>query len=471
MSPRPIGYIELLRSNKPFRRLWYGQVVSQLGDWFASIALFTVLLKLTGSGQAVGLLLVAEFLPGALVGPFAGVIVDRLPRKLVLIATDVGRALLVLGLLFVQGADQIWLIYLLVALKVVLTAFFEPARSALIPNLCRREELVAANAIAGATWSAMLALGAALGGLVVGTLGIQAAFLIDAATFLLSAVLIATVQVDEGRGESRAQSAERRARSAVRSAQSAERTEQRTENRELRTQNREPQGLAGTRGSVGGVLSVLRELGEGWRYIVSHRDVFWCTFAKALWSSSGGVLLLLTLYGRELFPIGRDGAISIGLLYAARGLGAAIGPIVAQRFGGSGPDFLRRMIGVSFFISAAGYLAFSGAPSLLFAMLAVMLAHTGGSIEWVFSTALLQMHVPDELRGRVFAVEYAALTLTTAASSYFTGVANDAGLHPRTLAAVLGSLYLIPGTVLLLVLWKPMVSPRLNEAEMVGRTP
>ncbi|NJN18986.1 MAG: MFS transporter, partial [Oscillochloris sp.] len=79
---------------------------------------------------------------------------------------------------------------------------------------------------------------------------------------------------------------------------------------------------------------------------------------------------------------------------------------------------------MSFFISAAGYLAFSGAPSLLFAMLAVMLAHTGGSIEWVFSTALLQMHVPDELRGRVFAVEYAALTLTLAVSSYFTGVAN-----------------------------------------------
>jgi MFS family permease len=454
MAPGPVGYIELLRSNKPFRRLWYGQIVSQLGDWFASIALFTVLLKLTGSGQAVGLLLVAEFLPGALIGPFAGVIVDRLPRKLVLIATDIGRAVLVLGLLFVQGADQIWLIYLIVALKVVLTAFFEPARSALIPNLCRREELVAANGIAGATWSAMLAIGAALGGLVVGTLGIQAAFLIDAATFLLSAVLIATVQVEErpARGEAlRTQNVE--PSNAEHRAQSRE---QRTENAEPRTQSREPPGRAATRGNAGGVLAMLGELGVGLHYIVGHRDIFWCTFTKALWSSSGGVLLLLTLYGRELFPLGRDGAISIGLLYAARGLGAAIGPIVAQRLGGNEPNFLRRMIGVSFFLSAAGYLAFSGAPSLLFAMLAVMLAHTGGSIEWVFSTSLLQMHVPDQLRGRVFAVEYAALTLTTATSSYLTGVASDAGIPPRTLAASLGSLYLIPGALLLLVLWKPL---------------
>ncbi|NJM06639.1 MFS transporter [Candidatus Gracilibacteria bacterium] len=331
MSSRPIGYIELLRSNKPFRRLWYGQIVSQLGDWFASIALFTVLLKLTGSGQAIGLLLVAEFLPGALVGPFAGVIVDRLPRKLVLIATDIGRALLVLGLLFVQGADQIWVIYLVVALKVMMTAFFEPARSALIPSLCRREELVAANAIAGATWSAMLAIGAALGGLVVGTLGIQAAFLIDAATFLLSAVLIATVQVDERKlrgGGPRTENSElrtqnRELRTETRRAQSIEHRIKKPEPRTVAAQraalaqNRELAGQGAT-GASGGVLSMLSELRAGWRYIISHRDVFWCTFTKALWSTSGGVLLLLTLYGRELFPLGRDGAISIGLLYAAR---------------------------------------------------------------------------------------------------------------------------------------------------------
>src|ERR1041384_7982587 len=96
MSSQPIGYVKLLRNNKAFRRLWYGQVVSQLGDWFDSIALFALLLRLTGSGQAVGVLMVAQFLPSTIVGLFAGVVVDRLPRKLVMIVTNLGNAPLVL---------------------------------------------------------------------------------------------------------------------------------------------------------------------------------------------------------------------------------------------------------------------------------------------------------------------------------------------------------------------------------------
>jgi MFS family permease len=231
MATSSVGYVALLRRNQPFRRLWYGQVISQLGDWLDSIALFTLLLNLTGSGEAVGTLLVAQFLPGALVGPFAGVVVDRLPRKLVLIASDIGRALLVLLLLLVRAQADLWLVYLVVTLKVVLTSFFEPARSAITPDLCAREELVAANAISGATWSAMLALGAALGGMVVGSLGVQASFLLDSLSYLASAVLILTVRAGGVRGSGSGP----------------------------RTPNPEPR--------------VLRELGEGLRYIFAHREV------------------------------------------------------------------------------------------------------------------------------------------------------------------------------------------------------
>ena len=103
MSPQPIGYVKLLRNNKAFRRLWYGQIVSRLGDWFDSIALFALLLRLTGSGQAVGMLMVAQFLPSAFVGLFAGVVVDRLPRKLVMILSNLGSAALVLLFLLVPA--------------------------------------------------------------------------------------------------------------------------------------------------------------------------------------------------------------------------------------------------------------------------------------------------------------------------------------------------------------------------------
>jgi MFS family permease len=409
-----VGYVALLRRNQPFRRLWYGQVVSQLGDWFDSIALFILLLNLTGSGQAVGLLMVAQYLPGALVGPFAGVVVDRLPRRLVLILSDLGRALLVLLLLLVHGAGDIWLAYTVVALKVALTSFFEPARSAIVPDLCAREELVAANAITGATWSAMLALGAALGGLVVGTLGVQASFLIDSASYVLSAALIFTVRVGGGR--------------------------------EAGGRRQEAGAAPPTR--------VLAELAEGLRYIFTHREVAWLTFAKTLWSMGGGVLLLLTLFGRGLFPLGREGALSIGLLYAARGLGAGIGPVLAQRFFGDGQRFMRRAVGLAFFFSAAGYVGFGLSPTLALAMLAVVVAHVGGSIQWSFGTSLLQMRLPERLRGRVFAIEYAGLTLTTALSSYLTGLASDAGAAPRPLALALAGVFLLTGLLMTAATWR-----------------
>ena len=197
MSIQPIGYVGLLRNNKAFRRLWYGQVVSQLGDWFDSIALFALLLRLTGSGQAVGLLMVAQFLPAAVVGLFAGVIIDRLPRKLVMMLSNLGSAALVLLFLLVRDASQIWIIYLVAMLKMSLVSFFDPARTAITPDVVSREELIAANAISGATWSAMLAIGAALGGVVAGTLGTDAAFMIDSASFVLAALFIWAVPVHE----------------------------------------------------------------------------------------------------------------------------------------------------------------------------------------------------------------------------------------------------------------------------------
>jgi MFS family permease len=413
-----IGYVELLRRNKPFRRLWYGQVVSQLGDWFNSIALFTLILRITGSGEALGALLVAELLPATLVGPWAGTLVDRLPRKLLMIMADVGRALLVIPLLFVHRAEDIWMIYVATVLKVALAAFFEPARSAVIPIVTQPSELVTANGISGVTWSAMLALGAALGGLVAGTLGTTAAFVIDGLSFSLSAVIIATIPIREAHLEERAQQA---------------------------------QPISGERRQSA--------LGEGFRYIVEQRDIRIYVLVKALWSLGGGVLLMLTLFGRTVFPLGKEGALSIGLLYAARGIGAAIGPVMVQRFGGTSLSFLRRAIGPSILCTGLGYALFSAAPTLPIAALAVMIAHMGGSTQWVFSSVLLQLSVPNRLQGRIFAVELALLTLATAVSSYATGVGFDAGWEPRPLALALAGVFLAPGVALLLLLWRSPIHP------------
>ncbi|MGH9902669.1 MAG: MFS transporter, partial [Pyrinomonadaceae bacterium] len=190
-----VGYVELLRRNRNFRQLWLGQVVSQLGDWFDTIAVYTLVLQLTGSGRAVGLVLVARFLPSVVIGPLSGVVADRFDRRTIMIASDLLRAVVVLGFLFVRRPDQMWLVYALTVIQLALSTFFEPAKTAAIPSIVSARELVPAATIASVTWSAMLTLGAAIGGVVAGTFGTDAAFVIDSLTYLVSAALVARVRL------------------------------------------------------------------------------------------------------------------------------------------------------------------------------------------------------------------------------------------------------------------------------------
>ena len=113
MANAQVGYIDLLRRNRSFRQLWLGQVVSQMGDWFNTIALYTLILQLTGSGRDIGVLLVARFVPSFFFGPIAGVIADRFSRQRIMIWSDLLRALVVLGFLFVRRAEHLWIIYVL----------------------------------------------------------------------------------------------------------------------------------------------------------------------------------------------------------------------------------------------------------------------------------------------------------------------------------------------------------------------
>ena len=184
---RSLGYIGLLRTNRDFRYLWLGQAVSLLGDWFNSIALLTLVHRLTGSGLLVGGVFIARMIPSFLLGPAAGMVADRLNRRSVMIVTDILRAVVVLLFLLVQDGRDIWLLYAILFLSMSIATFFDPARSAAIPNIVSRRQLLIANALGGATWCIMLAIGSALGGVVVATAGYKTVFLLDSATFLLSA--------------------------------------------------------------------------------------------------------------------------------------------------------------------------------------------------------------------------------------------------------------------------------------------
>jgi MFS family permease len=405
-SGRRVGYIELLRGNRDFRRLWVGRLISQTGDWFNSVALFTLLLNLTGSGEAVGLVLIIKLLPQFFVGPLAGVVADRFNRKTIMIWADVLRGLLVFGFLFVERADQVWIVYALSAIEIILSSFFEPAESAAVPMIVGRDELVAANALGGATWSVTLAFGAALGGLVTDLFGRNTAFIIDAISFFISAAFIWATRIPP-----------------------------------LPKRERERAGRLSLLEATG-----IADMVEGARYLKTNPHVIALLFVKTGWGLGGGVLLLLTIFGRDIFPLGRDGSASIGLLYAARGTGALVGPLIARWITDDSPRTMRRTISVAFFVSAIFYLLFSYSPSLALALAFVVGAHSGGSIQWVFSTTLLQLAVPNRFLGRVFALEMGFLTLAMSLSTYATGWGLDhAHLSARQMAAILGVAFMIPG--------------------------
>jgi len=374
-----------------------------MGDWFDTIALYTIILNLTGSGRAVGLLLVARFLPSFLVGSLSGVVADRFNRRSIMIISDLLRAVVVLGFLFVRRADQLWLIYFLTVLQLALSTFFEPAKTAIIPSIVSDRELVAANAISSVTWSAMLTIGAAIGGVVTGWFGTDVAFILDALTYLLSAALITSVRIP-------------------------------------RRPPREKTKL-----TFGRALGVTQTI-EGVRYVKDRPRVLALLLVKPAWGLGGGILTLLAIFGEKIFPVGKSAATGIGVLFAARGIGTAVGPIVARRIAGEGKRRMQSTIGIAFLIGGAFYMAFGWATSFVVALLVLGLAHTGGSILWVFSTVLLQRGVEDNFRGRVFAAELALLTLTMAISNYATGELLDRfGLSARTVAIGIGALFVLPG--------------------------
>lgn len=400
-----VGYIDLLRRNRSFRQLWLGQVVSQMGDWFNTIALYTVILQLTGSGRDVGLLLVARFVPSFLFGPISGVIADRFSRQRIMIWSDVFRALVVLGFLFVRRAEHLWIIYVLTVLQLGLSTFFEPAKTAAIPSIVEDRELVAANAISSVTWSAMLTIGAAIGGLMTNAFGTDVAFILDAATYVLSAALIASIRVPKRK-------------------------------------KRERQKL-----SLGRILGITETI-DGIRYVKDRPRVLGLLLVKPAWGLGGGILTLLAVFGERVFPVGKGAAGGIGVLFAARGIGTAVGPIVARRIAGEVDRRMQLSIGIAFLIGGIFYIAFGTATSLFLALIWLGIAHCGGSILWVFSTVMLQRSVADNFRGRVFAAELALMTLTMAASNYATGESLDRfGISPRRVAIGLGMLFVLSGIV------------------------
>jgi MFS family permease len=408
---RPItmmAYVRLVGTNANFRRLWLAQIVSEIGDWFYTLAIYNLLLTLTGRASSVGLALVLQVLPQTFIGPIAGVVNDRISRRRVMIAADLVRAAIVISMLLVRSRAMVWLVYPLLLAETLMAGFFEPARSSVIPNITPREDLVIANTLSSMTWSMNLVLGATIGGVVAAFLGRDAVFVLNAVSFLVSAFMIRRMRFVEPHAEGAAPLSARD-------------------------------------------LVDFSPFMEGVRYVRRDRRLLATVLVKAGNLVIGPSWVLFTVMGQRTFPVRwhgidpqRGAMLGMSLLLGARGLGALTGPLFTAPWAGHSQARLRLGIFLGFLVSGMGYAMMAQQNMVWIACLFVVLAHCGGSTVWVFSTTLLQMNTEDRFRGRVFATDMGFCMLTIAVGAFLCGAFLDAGASPRLVATVAGLLMLIP---------------------------
>lgn len=375
--------LDVVRRNPAFARLWISQIVSQTGDWLNRMACIVLIGQLGGDSTALGAFfgieLVLRVVPPALLGPLAGPLADRWSRRFLMIAADVIRAVIVLGFLFVDEPGELGLLYALIFLQMAASVFFDIARTAALPDTVRHEDLFDAHALSAATWSVILGVGALLSGLLVAAFGLEAAFIADAASYVLSALVLVGLAL--------------------------------------------PRPTPPTAPFRWSEILLFTELRRGYAHAraLGIAPALW---TKTMWGGAGGFLVVLSLAGSVRF--GETGAAAgaahaTGALFSARGLGTWIGPILLKLWLGTSDLALRRQIALGFVFATAGYAAFGFTDDLLSSCIAVGVAHLGGSALWVASTILWQRHVGEAFRGRVFAFEYLGMCLSFAVFGMLAG--------------------------------------------------
>ena len=387
------GYLQLLREEGDFRRVYVSQLISLGGDWFAVIPLLSLLARLTDGGLYGGLTLAVDTLLFALVAPYAGTVADRLDRRRIMILADVASAGLVLVLLFVTSEATAVIALPAIGGVAVAKAFYTPAAGAAMPNLVPREDLSKATVLSGAAWGTMLAVGAALGGLVAVAIGERWCFVIDAASFLLSAWLTkrTTKPFSQPREED----------------------------------HRPP--------------SVVEDIRETVEYARSDHRVISLITCKMGVAFGNGTLALFPLFATRVYDVGSLGT---GLFYSARGVGALVGPFVMRRFVSRDERLLLPVLATSMALFGISYLGFAVAPWFVLALVLVTLAHAGGGANWILSTYGLNTIVPDRVRGRVMSADYTLATLGISLSQVVAGVLSER-VALRPLAAGFGMVVLV----------------------------
>lgn len=374
----------LLRRNRDFRLMFAATVVSFLGDWFAFVAVSEFAITTTGREGAGAVAFAANVLPVFVVAPFAGVLADRVDRRLLFVAVNLAAIVPCLGLLAAFALGQPWLAVGCLAAIALVVAFVEPITAAAVPNLVDPADLSLAQAALGSVWGTMLFVGAGVGGLVTQAFGAQISFVLDALTFVTAAVLVLGI---------------RRSMHQV-----------------------APSRAARGDGPAPATASVWSHLGEVWRFVRDRKITKAFMLTKTGVGVGNGIVGLLPAFA--LTRLGGS-ALAIGYLFAARGLGALAGPLLGRALARDDGRRLMLVCGGSILAYGLAYAFLPLVSSLPVALLLVALAHLGGGAQWVLSTYGLQVTTPDAIRGRVTSLDFGLATFAVGMSSLLAGAAAD----------------------------------------------
>ncbi|HEX7998832.1 MAG TPA: MFS transporter [Pyrinomonadaceae bacterium] len=445
-----LTYMQLVRGNRSFRRLLAGQVVSELGNWFNFIAgLGLVRMVSQAAPEATATMMVVRLVPFALFAPLAGAFADRWSRRTVMIATDLLRAVFALGFLLVSGPEDLWIAYVFAVASTLLSAFFEAAKNAALPNIAGDEGLLAGNALMFSSRFLLMSVGAALGGWASARFGYQAAFVINALSFLVSAYSIWLIPEQEMKqDESAAESPAALACQVV------------AVERERRARQ-----------------SFWQDLREGWAFIASHRLVAAIIGINVMWGIGGGACnLIYDRLGGVVFAGsgGLQGDAGVAVLYSAVGAGAFLGMLLARRVGahvelrGVTVPFIGWTLVVHGVLFALGGLM----PSLWLIAVLFFLSRVVIGMEFALQETMLMRLLPDRLRGRVMTTDRAAEIFIMSVTTAFAGWSLHA-ITPRTLTIISGLVSASPGLIwLVLFAWGKLRLPRQiqHEREEAGQT-
>tara|TARA_B100001758_G_scaffold246717_1_gene262488 strand:- start:4330 stop:5598 length:1269 start_codon:yes stop_codon:yes gene_type:complete len=405
-----VGYIQILKNNHSFRRLFIAQELSYIGDWFTVIALFILAGESSdNSPLAIAGVLATRSFSLAAMTPFTGMLADRYSRRGLMICSDLAACFVLFIVLQFDLLNNLSSVYFLAIAMVAAKSIFDPAQYAYLPNICNDEELLTANALGSGGWSIALGIGASIGGLTIAEYGITTALWIDALTFLASAICIMTLPFG-GPDTSEHESVS--------------------------------------------VKVVTKEITDGWRYILRTPEVRRLVLAKALWSSGGGAqIFLLILIGMEA-GFG-DIAAGIGILFMARGFGSGFGPMAGRPLMSN--DLLRPyLIGLAVGISGIFYAIISLMEWNNLLLVMIFISHASSGFNWVQSTTLTQERAGDEWRGRVAGADFLALTLMMGLSAITAGfILENEYLQLREVIALSALIQIIMG-----IGWILLASPK-----------